>query len=212
MSSASHSQPFQLLLPAHLHGQLDPSKLATASLKVWSEETVEDFRKTAKLVAAEPWRLFVAQDYLQKLCDENVAQKPKDPPKIEFVFETSELRDTQVHSLFDDLFLPDDPTPRQVKVTKGKKRKMARPAAADPPASESQPILKRPAAASKRPAAASAAAPAAAAADRPAPDQARDGDGHVAEEVPGPAAAAVSSLIARGFTTSHIIRIVYYPI
>ena len=152
MSSAAPSQAFQLLLPAHLHGTLDASKLTTAALKVWSEDTIDDMRKTARLVAAEPWRLFVAQAWLERMCDENLARKPPAAPKLEFVFETSELRDLKVIPHFDDLYIPDDPEPREVVISKGKKRKepseaMRRPAAAAAPA------LRRPAACMRRPAA-----------------------------------------------------------
>ena len=50
----------------------DLGDLEPAAKNELGKEALREFRKTADLVSQEPWNLFEAQDYLLKLCDENV--------------------------------------------------------------------------------------------------------------------------------------------
>ncbi|CAK9068414.1 unnamed protein product [Durusdinium trenchii] len=187
-----------LMLPAHLHKKLKQDDLQVSERRKWSEEVLIDYRKAAKAVAADPWRLFEAQKWLEDLCDENQAMTEKQPPLLAMVHEDGQFQDHCLLPDFEDLFI-EDPKPREIKVGKGKAKAAPkkRPAAAVERAAEDPTPYKRPAAAAgvlRRPAAGEAMSegeagvegPAAREADHPpADDQAR------AFDMPKPAAAVM---------------------
>ena len=129
------------------------SSLFPAARRDFSQDQLDQIRKTARVVSQEPWRLFEAQDWLEKLCDANERHIVKEPPALEMVLEIGTCGNPGELPDFSDLVVPDDPPPRVVRVAA--KRAMKRPAS-----SMAVPVLRRPAAhepaqrALKRPAAA----------------------------------------------------------
>ena len=142
ISSPDRSQPPQLVLP---HGiQLDFSKLVASARRAFSEEVLKEYRKTAKIVGAEPWRLFEAEQWLMQLCEDNEKGTTKTPPPLALLLVIGDQAEYRGPPDFSDLFVADQQPPRLVIVGKGggKKRALSlkRPAAAPG-------RLKRPAAA-----------------------------------------------------------------
>ncbi|CAK9002192.1 Uncharacterized protein SCF082_LOCUS7237 [Durusdinium trenchii] len=152
--TSTHLQPNanhlpQLMLPHDLAEKMDfRAELKPAERRWLSEEVQKEFRKTSRIVGTEPWRLFEAQNWLQVLCDENEQKINRRPPQLDFVLEMGTTGDVGILPDYSDLYIPDDPDPREVRVGRGAKG-MKRPAAAP----SGPPVLKRPAA-MRRPAAA----------------------------------------------------------
>lgn len=149
MSSANLSQKPQLMLPHSVAVKMDfEAGLLPAERRWLTEDVLKEFRKTARLVGAEPWRLFEAQSWLQVLCDENERKVTKQPPQLRMVLEMGVTGDVGCLPDYSDLFIPDDPDPRVVKVA-GQSKRMKRPAAAAGGGVQvfKRPALRRPAAA-----------------------------------------------------------------
>eukprot|EP00435_Cladocopium_sp_Y103_P008315 s3646_g2.t1 len=79
MSSPNPSQEPFLAMPKTVVDQLDPKRLQPSQRNQWNETTLKEFRKTAQAVAALPWQLVRAKDYLDKICRENEAGLVNDP-------------------------------------------------------------------------------------------------------------------------------------
>ena len=136
------------MLPAHLHRQLDPDDLPVAERKVFPEKLLQEYRKTAKAAAQEPWRLFEAQKWLEDLCDDNVAGRQHPPPKLHMIFQQGECTDHCLAPDFEDFYIPDDPEPRHVQVgPPGRKGASKKASARKRPAADGGGPKKRPAAA-----------------------------------------------------------------
>lgn len=141
MSSSNLSQAPQLMMPHCLVRNIDmKEKLFPAARRDFSEEQLDQIRKTARVVNTEPWRLFEAQHWLEALCDDNVAKVVKKPPALEMVLEMGTCADPGTLPDFSDLLIPEDPVPRVVRVA-------AKAGAKKRPASNAGgPVLKRPSA------------------------------------------------------------------
>ena len=159
MSSSDSSQPPQLMLPAQLLGSFNVDMLTIADRRQWSEDQLEQYKKTAQMVSSDPWRLFEAQAWLEGLCHDNKNQVPKEPPIFEWVLQEHEMLEIDTAELPDEALCHPDPLPRAVRVT------MKRPAAAAK--SSRQPKMRRPAAAVAGPESAAAAVPESPSGSRP---------------------------------------------
>ena len=82
-SSALTQEPI-LILPASRLGKLAQSPTAVLGRNKFSDRQVAEFRKTARVIAEPPWGLRQAAEYLTRLCDDNVAERPHDPPSLIF--------------------------------------------------------------------------------------------------------------------------------
>jgi len=143
MHSDVLSQQPLLLLPHSLGESLLPANLKIMHRNWMKEKAVQQFLKTAKAVAQDPWKLFKAQAWLEEWVARNVSKQCGEAPfKLFFVFGHSIL------PLSDRSFAPwfemmsfERKAPREVVVAKAAKK---RPASAGPSARQ---VCKRPAAA-----------------------------------------------------------------
>ena len=190
ISSPSPSQLPELMLPFEKIKDLTlREELKPSARRVWNEDLLKDYRKTASVVAAEPWRLFDAQAWLESLCRDNEQQVVKQPPPLTFALKKQDLAEFLSPAVdFSDLMLPEPQPPREVRVGRGQKRSgaMKRPAA-----------LKRPCAAPAAVDDAAAAAPAARGGGEDVVDLPNPLEGVVGPEVPPPAAVPQKHLDVR---------------
>ena len=109
----------------------------------WGGRTIHEFRKTARIISAEPWRLFKAQAYLEHRCDQNHEGSQSVPPQLDGSFR---------HEMVDV------PAPRpsqsvsdrsralrrvRVDQRKGQQRCLKRPASAEDQGQGQRPFLKK---------------------------------------------------------------------
>ncbi len=76
MASTHMSQHPLLVLPAEVAHALDPKDLVPIPRNDLGDTVRKEFRKTAKVVAEDPWNLFKAQQFLERLCDANENAEP----------------------------------------------------------------------------------------------------------------------------------------
>ena len=87
MSSTHVSQCPQLLCPASAHEQVSPADIAQLFHKPWSKDQVREYAKTARIMRGQPWNLFRAGLYLDRLVLNNQNQLWPPPPTLHWVFE-----------------------------------------------------------------------------------------------------------------------------
>ena len=85
MSSMELAQEPLLMLPVSVSAQLDYSKLKPSVTNELGDTMCRELRKTAKLVAAQPWNLMSAANYLETLCDQNEKREIRQPPPLDFL-------------------------------------------------------------------------------------------------------------------------------
>eukprot|EP00959_Pyramimonas_sp_CCMP1952_P078569 1642094-Pyramimonas_sp.AAC.1 len=89
MHDAQFSQAPLLLLPESAANKIDPSKLQIAPARIFKDEQIKEFRKTADAIAKPPWNLVKGQQYLTKLCDAQDQGWGVEPEPLHFIFEYS---------------------------------------------------------------------------------------------------------------------------
>ena len=132
MSSVEPSQDPILVLPAETRARLDSAAgLSPMPPNAFSQQTLKEFRKTAELVAQEPWGLLRAQQYLQEMCDLNEAGEASGvPPKLDLIFKVTDAALEEGPIMADLVPASDDPAPRKIRVKPAPlKRVMRRPSA-----------------------------------------------------------------------------------
>ena len=87
ISSAEKSQPPMLVLPAAAAAKLIPENLKPSARNKLNDETLKQYRKTAGVVAAQPWCLLKVSAWLERLCDDNEHQIEHSPPLLRWIFE-----------------------------------------------------------------------------------------------------------------------------
>ena len=76
LSSTQLAQKPLLVLPHEVAATLDPDNLKPVVRSQLGPVTIREFRKTANVVASEPWYKFRAERWLTELCDANDSNKP----------------------------------------------------------------------------------------------------------------------------------------
>ena len=85
MHSKKLSQQPLLLLPKAVAAKLNPADLKPAETNELGEATCKEFRKTAQAMGKQPWNLLKAEEFLQKLCDQNESRMLPEMPEPPFV-------------------------------------------------------------------------------------------------------------------------------
>ena len=123
ISDAAASQPPQLILPLSVWNKFDKAQLKPSVKNPFSQTTLSEFRKTAKLVGSAPWNLFEGQTWLEELCDNNENGVVPKPVELKFIFSIhdSEARIAQQDPPnFEDVEMPQQAPPRHVTVKQQK--------------------------------------------------------------------------------------------
>ena len=85
--STELSQPPLLLLPRAIAAKVQGTSLPPLGRNPLTDREIQEFRKTAKVIGAPPWKLLKAARYLERLVENNVAGRWLGPPRLRFVFD-----------------------------------------------------------------------------------------------------------------------------
>lgn len=85
--STELSQPPLLLLPRAIAAKVQGTGLPPLGRNPLTDREIQEFRKTAKVIGAPPWKLLKAARYLERLVENNVAGQWLGPPRLTFVFD-----------------------------------------------------------------------------------------------------------------------------
>ena len=134
---------------------LEPKNLARSASNVFTEKTIQEFKKTGDTFAVQPWQLMKSQQWLNEMCDANFERRYAESVTLEFIFQP-ENSVLPILTLADQALQIEDapaeiPAPRRLNVERPQKKAKAEPR-------PGQPLMRRPAAAMRRPAAAGLAA------------------------------------------------------
>ena len=143
MSSPERSQQPLLVMPHSIVQRLDVKDLQSAGRNKFSDQSLAEFRKTARFVATLPWQLLEAQHYLETLCEENENNVPRLAKPITVLKREPWLPEPGPDQREEEAI----PDPRRVEVTEPtpverRARALKQPAAA----AFQRPALKRPSA------------------------------------------------------------------
>ncbi len=145
MSSEEQSQRPQVILPVAACEKLTKQNLKPSMRNILSEETLNQFRKTAAVVSKAPWNLLKAQHFLEQLCAENEKQIVVPGFDLTFIFQGMDVEQADKSHVVDEALLPDeDKVPRKVQVAKSKTKKNS---SIKRPAVACKPVARKPAAA-----------------------------------------------------------------
>lgn len=139
MSSPVMSQAPILMLPARVWQGLRQEQLLPSRRNAWPSNTLAEFRKTAKLVAAYPWQLFKAQQWLEQLCNDNEGNLVDAPIQLEAIW-TNAARSEVEKPAEEQAPAPAPAPPRKVTVRQPKAAELKKRA-------EKTAVMKRPSAA-----------------------------------------------------------------
>lgn len=78
------------------HAPLDASQLTVLNMKAGGEREIKEYRKTAAILASDPWNLTRAASWLQRTCQMWEDDAPGDLAPLTFVFEKRECFDQVV--------------------------------------------------------------------------------------------------------------------
>ena len=81
-----HPEEPILALPAEVAKTITKESLEQMPRNELMEDTLKEFRKTAKVVGSSPWFLLKAQAYLEKLCADNEGKTIHQGPVLDTMF------------------------------------------------------------------------------------------------------------------------------
>ena len=81
-----HPEEPILALPAEVAKTITKESLEQMPRNELTEDTLKQFRKTAKVVGSSPWFLLKAQAYLEKLCADNEGKTIHQGPVLDTMF------------------------------------------------------------------------------------------------------------------------------
>lgn len=85
--STELAQPPLLLLPRAIAAKVQGTSLPPLGRNPLTDREIQEYRKTAKVIGAPPWKLLKAAHYLERLVENNVAGRWLGPPRLTFVFD-----------------------------------------------------------------------------------------------------------------------------